>query len=163
MSPVKKIIALSILSITVLNVLAQPPKTTRPATAAQKPKPKLMSSVGGYKDSVTVSVDAANDLITKPILVTDDKKVTYTIATYQFLYRKNGVIEDLPEEGGSGKTTPTSTLVANRFKTTPLPDLWVKSIAADLEPGEELQYFDIVVRDAQGKLYFAPNIKIIIK
>lgn len=159
MLPVKKIIVLSILSITIIAARAQPPKTSNKGNAAQKIKPKLTSTIGGYKDSSKVTADIALNLIDKPVIVSDDKKSVYTISTYQFLYRRKGVIEN--EE--TGKVTPTSTVVASQFKKTPLSAIWINTIKEQLQPGEELFFFDIVVKDAQGKLMFAPNIKILVQ
>jgi len=122
--------------------------------------PKLKTSLGSRSDSlVTVSVDEATNLITLPLTVTDDKKAVYTIASYQCIYKKRGVTED--EE--SGKVSPMSNIVAQVFKTTPLSEIWKKTITEELKAGEEITFLDVVVKDAQGRLMFAPSIKLIVK
>jgi hypothetical protein len=38
-----------------------------------------------------------------------------------------------------------------------------KTITEQLKPGEEIFFFDVVVKDAQGRLMFAPNLKLVIQ
>lgn len=95
-------------------------------------------------------------LATLPIKITDDKKKDYTVSTFQCLYRRKGVTEDEV----TGKVTPTTSMVAKQFSGNMLTGIWVTTIQQQLQPGEEIVFFDIVAKDAQGKLMFAPNIKI---
>ena len=141
--------------------IAQKPKpaVVRTATVQKFKPPKLKSSLGTRSDSVGVSVDEAVAIITLPINITDDKKSAYTISSYQCMYKRKGVTEN--EE--NGKVSPTTSVVANLFKTTPLPEIWKKVITEELKTGEEILFFDIVVKDALGRLMFAPNIKLVIK
>ncbi len=121
--------------------------------------PKLKSSIGTRADSVEISVDEGLRLVTLPIKITDDKNNTYTLSSYQCIYRRKAVTEDEK----TGKVTPISSMVANTFKVTPLPNIWQKIITEQLKVGEELYFFDIVAKNASGKLFFAPNIKLMIK
>ena len=89
----------------------------------------------------------------------DDKKNSFPISSYQFLYRRKIVTED--EQ--TGKTSAASSIVAQTFRVTPLPEIWVKTLNEQLQSGEELYFFDVVAKDAQGKLFFAPNLLIKIK
>jgi hypothetical protein len=141
--------------------IAQKPKpaVARTATVQKFKPPKLKSSLGTRSDSVGISVDEAVAIITLPINITDDKKSAYTISSYQCMYKRKGVTEN--EE--NGKVSPTTSVVANLFKTTPLPEIWKKVITEELKTGEEILFFDIVVKDALGRLMFAPNIKLVIK
>jgi hypothetical protein len=138
-------------------------KPTKPAVqpAAQKFKPpKLFTSLGSKTDTiVTVSINEAIALINQPLKATDNDKGFYIVSSYQCLYKKRGVTED--EQ--TGKISPTSSVVVQRFTTTPLSEIWRKTIAEDLKVGEEISFFDIVVKDNRGRLMFAPKIKLIVK
>jgi hypothetical protein len=133
------------------------PVKANTATAQKFKQPKLKSALGSRTDSAVVSVDEAIQLVTLPIVITDDKKISYPISSYQCMYKRKGVTEDEV----SGKVSPASSMVINLFKTTPLPELWKKIISEQLQPGEEIFFFDIVVKDTQGHLMFAPNIKLV--
>ncbi len=149
-------------------VFAQKPKPTpaKPATAKpagfQKYTPPKLTSILGIRsgDSASASVEEALQLITLPLRVTDDKKNIYTITSYQAMYKRRGVTE---AEDMSGKTTPTTTTTIANFKTTPLSPIWIKTLTEQLRIGEELYFFDIVAKDAQGRLMFAPELRIKIK
>ena len=141
--------------------LAQNPK---PTTAKAKPvqkftPPKLTSMLGARTDTGAVFVEEAVQLIRFPLKVTDDKKNAYAIITYQVIYKRRAVTEN--EE--TGKASPVMSTVADRFKTTPLPAIWIKILTEQMQPGEELLFFDIVAKDAQGRLMFAPDLKLKIK
>jgi hypothetical protein len=159
----KQTIALLGLLLVVHFAMAQKPKpATKPAVkTVQKFKPpKLKISLGNRSDSVVkVSVDEAVQLVTMPLTITDDKKSVYTISSYQCMYKRKGVTED--EQ--SGKVSPTTSMVADLFKTTPLPDIWKKIIAEQVKPGEEILFFDVVVKDTQGRLMFAPTLKLLVQ
>lgn len=141
---------------------AQTKSTTKPAVATtQKFKPpKLYISIGAKKDTlITASIDETIALINQALSVTDDKKAVYTISSYQCLYKRKAVTED--EE--TGKVSPTTSIVVQRFTTTPLSEIWRTTISQQLKSGEEITFFDIVVKDAQGRLMFAPTLKITVK
>jgi len=151
-----RLLLIGLLSLPVLPVFSQRTTAKPASTAAQKVKPKLRTSWGVYSDSATLTVDEARKLASALIKVTDDKKAIYTLATYQLAYRRLAVTED----ENTGKVTPTTSLVAKQFAATPLPEIWIRQLNEQLRAGEELYLFDIVVKDAQGKLYFAPELKI---
>ena len=160
MSALKNIVALfCFLAFTAIS-FAQKLKPVIKSAAVQKFKPpKLKTVLGSRSDSSAVSVDEAVQLVTLPLTITDDKKTSYTIASYQCMYKRKAVTEN--EE--TGKVSPTSSMVADVFKTTPLPEIWKKIISEQLKPGEEIFFFDVVVKDAQGRLMFAPNLKLVIQ
>lgn len=143
------------------NALAQTKPAKPVATAVQKFKPpKLYTSLGSKKDTIiTLSIDETIALISQQLAVTDDKKGLYTLSSYQCLYKRKGVTED--EE--SGKVSPITSIVVQRFSTTPLSEIWRKTISEQLKAGEEISFFDIVVKDAQNRLMFAPGLKIVVK
>jgi hypothetical protein len=121
--------------------------------------PTLFTQLGGLRDSVNITVQEAENIIGQPLKIYDDKKGTYTISSYQFLYRKRGVTEN--EE--TGKVTPITSIVSNRFKVTPLPDTWTNQVKEQVKSGEELFFFDVIAKDAQGRIMYAPNLKIMVK
>jgi hypothetical protein len=141
---------------------AQPVKT-RPAaktTPAQKFKPpKVKTYLGRCTDSIAVTREEAKQLVGLPLRITDAKNVTYSIVAYQFAYRKVAVTED----EATGKVLPTTSLVAEQFKTSPLPELWQENIKLTVKSGELFYFFDVIVKDAQGHLFFAPDLKISIR
>lgn len=126
------------------------------AQTKKQPRPVLTTLVGQYKDSVRMSAEEAEKVIALPLRIVDNKKTVYTVASYQFLYRRNVVTED--EQ--TGKITPTTSIASQRFTSTPLPEYWIKPIMGQLKPGEELWFFDIIVKDPNGKVSFAPDVKI---
>lgn len=166
MASMVKIIFTCICACCFLTAFAQKtkPSATRPAVA--KPAvfqkytpPKLTSQLGIRSDSVTVVIEEALQLIKLPLKVTDDKKNAYTISSYQARYGKRAVTEDEK----TGKAIPIMSQVINQFKTTPLSPIWIKILTEQLRTGEELYFFDIVVKDSQGRLMFAPDLKIKVK
>lgn len=128
---------------------------TKPATTPYK-VPKLYTQLGEFRDSVSISVGEAEKSIGQTLKIFDDKKGAYTVSSYQFLYRKKGVTEN--EE--TGKVSPTSTIVSQRFKATPLPQIWIDTIREEVKSGEELFFFDVIAKDAQGRVMYAPDFKI---
>ncbi len=161
MQVLKNIVVLFSIFLFSTVVFAQKTKPTKARDEVVKKytPPKLVTFLGIRSDSSIVSVDEALQLIKQSLIITDDKKIGYTITSYQCMYKRKGVTEDEV----SGKVSPTSSIVANLFKTTPLPELWRKIISEQLKRGEEIFFFDIVVKDAKGHLAFAPNLKLIIQ
>ena len=136
-------------------------KTTAkiPATAIKIKPPKLFTVLGVAKDSVVMPVDQAKALIGASLKVTDDKNNPLTVTYYQFLYKRKAMTED--EE--SGKFSPTYSSASDYFTSTPLPVKWTNIIKENLVAGEELYFFDVIAKDAQGHPFYAPNVKIITK
>ena len=143
-----------------LPVFSQTPK--KPVIIpVQKFKPPATKTFLGKYSGATATITAAEgkELITQPLKITDDKNYSYKISSYQFAYKRRGVTED--EE--TGKTSPQSDMVAQRFMETPLPEIWKTNIAEQLHSGEEFYFFDVIVFDKQGRLFFAPELKITIQ
>jgi hypothetical protein len=42
-----------------------------------------------------------------------------------------------------------------------MPAIWVTQIKEQVNKGEELYFFDVIAKDAQGRVMYAPNLKII--
>ena len=160
MRTVVQFLLVVLFSATAATVSAQKPKPAAAGQPAQKFKPpKLTSTLGIHSDSATVFVEEALQLVNLPLKITDDKKNPYSISSYQLMYKRKGVTED--EE--TGKVSPTTTNVAQLFRETPLPALWKKILTEQLKQGDELYFFDVIVKDAQGRYMFAPELRIRIK
>lgn len=129
-------------------------------TKVPKFKPPVVTSfLGVNKNGATVTVDEAAQLITLPLKIKDEKGNEYAIDSYQFLYRKKGGIQD--EQ--TGKVTVTFTVASARFTTTPLPKIWIDNLKDGFQKEEQLYFFDIVVKDKEGRGFFAPELKIMIQ
>lgn len=118
--------------------------------------PTVKTFLGSHKNGDSVSPGEAAQLLAMPLKIQDDKKAEYEIDSYQFLYRKKGVIEN--EDNGKKETTLT--ISSARFFTTPLTKIWIDNVGNNLKKDEQLYYFDIVVKDKQGRRFNAPEIKI---
>ena len=141
-----------------LQVTAQKKPASKGKAVTKFKAPKLQTFLGTYKDSAGVSAAEANNLIATPLKITDAKKNEYSISSYQFVYKKRGVTEDEKTE----KISPVTTISADRFKVSPLPAVWVNTIQQQLKAGEEFFFFDVIAKDAQGRVMYAPNLKITI-
>ena len=133
-----------------------PAKTTVKPIVKFKP-PVVQSYLGGITGKEAVAgAEEAKNLITLPLKIVGDKNNNYTVASYQFAYKRTGITED----EATGKTSPESDMVSNQFNATPLPAIWQSNIVETLHKGETLHFFDIIVLDKQGRRFFAPELKI---
>ena len=136
--------------------VAQKPVITK--VAKFKP-PVVQTFLGINTNGAAVTKEEAAQLIALPLKITDAKKNAYTIDSYQFLYKRKSVVQD--EE--TGKKQSTFTTVADRFKATPLPKVWIDNLKGGFQKDEELYFFDIVVKDNTGRIFSAPELKITIQ
>ena len=134
------------------------------AIAQKKPakfKPPVVKTyfagINGSKDSVNVATGKA--IIDSSLKVIDAKGNTYTITHYQFALKRIGSIED----DSTGVVSSTSDIVADNFTSTPLTDIWRKTIRETLVKGEEFHFVDIIVTDDKGNYFYAPEVRIGIK
>jgi hypothetical protein len=121
--------------------------------------PKVITLLGNYRDSAKVSTEEGAHLIALPLRIVDDKQNLYAIYEYQFLYKRKGQ----KENEVTGKTESIFTTSSAWFDQTPLPKIWIDNIKEKLQSGEELYFFDVLVKDSKGIIFFAPNIKITIQ
>ena len=121
--------------------------------------PKLITSLGNFKDTMFVSPQVADSLLGISFKISDAKNTPYSISSYSFLYRKIVATED--EQ--TGKVSNTTSVKSSLFKASPLPQLWQNVIRENLRTGEELLFFDVIAKDPQGRVMYAPNLKLIIK
>ena len=121
--------------------------------------PAVKTFLGVNQNGAAVTVDEATQLVSLPLKITDDKNNVYKIDSYQFLYRKKSYIRN----DESGKLQPAFTIESARFDATPLPKIWVDNIGNGLQKDEQLYFFDILVKDKEGRKFFAPELKITIQ
>ena len=135
---------------------AQTPAITK--IAKFKP-PVVQTFLGITRNGALVTKEEASQLVTLPLKITDAKKNAYAISSYQFLYKRKSVIQD--EE--TGKKQSTFTTVADIFKATPLPEVWINNLQGGFQKDEVLFFFDIVVKDNTGRKFPAPDLRITIQ
>jgi hypothetical protein len=142
------------------SAFAQPGKQPAKIIPVQKFKPpKVKTALGRCTDSIVVTKEEARQLIGLPLRISDAKNVTYAVSSYQFAYKSIAVTED----EASGKVLPTTAMVSDYFKTSPLPELWQENIKRTAASGDQFYFFDVIVKDAQGRLFFAPELKIYVR
>lgn len=129
-------------------------KTEKTVSIPKYKVPKISLILGGFKDSLKIPVDEIKNIIDKPLIITDGTPMKYKVSSYQVLYKQIAVTED-----EAGKALPTTSLKSSRFSVSPLPDIWVKVIKEELMKGEEILFFDIIVKDEKGRVMYAPNLK----
>ena len=154
-----KILKIIVLLFISTNLFAQKPITAKSTAFVKFKAPKLTTLLGSFKDTMYVAPQMADSIIGLPLKVTDAKNIIYTISSYQFLYKKIVTTED----EATGKTSKTSSIKSSLFKTSPLPVLWLNAVRENLNPGEEFFFFAIVVKDPQGRIMYAPDLKLILK
>lgn len=156
-----KLLCFFLVTLLSIGVSAQRTQTSRPTTttiAKYKP-PVLFTYLGEFKDSVDVNPLVAEAVIKTPLRIRDAKGAIYTVSSYQFLYRKLVVTENQE----MNKKMLTTSVKSSLFKATPLPKIWMDAVTEDLRPGEELYFFDVIVKDAQGRVMRAPDLKLKLK
>ena len=152
-------VALSIMLLVCTQSFAQNHKSAKTTTIAKYKVPKLTTSLGFYKDTSYLAPQLTDSIIGLPLKVTDTKNTIYTISSYQFLYKKIVTTED----ENTGKASKTSSIKSSLFTSTPLPTIWLNAIRENLKSGEELFFFAVTVKDTQGRIMYAPDLKIILK
>jgi hypothetical protein len=131
-------------------------------TIIKEPKfkpPLVKTYLGVNQNGVQVTVDEGVQLAGLPLKIVDSKNNQYVIDSYQFLYKQKSYFLD----DETGKKEEAFTIAADRFNTTPLPKVWIDNIKRNLQKDEQLYFFDIVVKDKEGRRFFAPELKITIK
>ncbi|HEY8658257.1 MAG TPA: hypothetical protein VIL78_04425 [Hanamia sp.] len=157
MKSLKYLLFLFIFSTSVLFSFAQEKPII---TKVAKFKPPIVKTfLGNNQNGDSVELAKASRLIALPLQIKDNKNNEYAIDSYQFLYRQKGYLQD--EE--TGKVKVVFTIKSDRFFNTPLPESWVNSLKNVFQKDEQLYFFDIVVKDKEGRRFFAPELKITIK
>jgi len=121
--------------------------------------PVVKTFLGDIQNGAQVTADQGKHLIGLPLDIKDDKNNSYAIDSYQFLYKQKSYT--LNDE--TGKRDVNFSITSARFDSASLPKVWVDNIRRQLQPDEQLYFFDIVVKDKEGRKFFAPELKITIK
>lgn len=150
---------LPLLLLSCADSFAQKPKSAKPTAFVKFKVPKLTTMLGNFKETAYLAPQKADSIIGLTLKITDAKNVVYTISSYQFLYKKIVTTED----ENTGKTSKTFSIKSSLFKTSPLPVMWLNAIRENLKSGEELFFFAVVVKDPQGRIMYAPDLKLILK
>jgi hypothetical protein len=156
-SPLFVLVMLSVSVMFAQKTSKTPAPVSAPLGSGKKPVAKTY--LGKVTGNIAMGVEEARSIVALPLKITDDKNIPYVISSYQFAYKRIGITED----EATGKTALQSDIAADRFTVTPLPAVWQKNIVDGLHQGEELYFFDIIVADKQGRLFFAPELKITIQ
>ena len=152
--------SLAFLLFATISVTVNAQTAKKPVSTFAKFKPPVVKSyLAKYTGTTSCSPEEGKQIILQALKIADDKNNTYKISSYQFAYKRLGVTEDET----TGALTPAKDMVAERFTETPLPQIWKSNITEQLHKGEELYFFDIIVYDKQGRLFFAPELKITIQ
>lgn len=162
MKHIKKFVATFLLiACGLLPAMVEAQKPAKPAVPASKAKLPVVKTFLGKFSGITNAciAEQAKQMIALPLRIVDNKEVEYKLNSYQFSYKRIGVTED--EQ--TGKTSPQTDMVTERFAVTPMTELWQNNIKETLHQGEELYFFDVIVSDKQGRLFFAPDLKITIQ
>ena len=138
---------------------AQKPKPAKPSAFVKYKVPKLTTMLGNFKEAAYLAPQNADSIIGLSLKIIDAKNIVYTISSYQFLYKKIVTTED----ENTGKTSKTSSIKSSLFKTSPLPEMWLNAVRENLKSGEELFFFAVIVKDPQGRIMYAPDLKLILK
>lgn len=157
-----KIINFLIFLIAISSVNGQAQKSTSKTAVKPMNAPvpfKLKTRLGIYDNGSIVNVNEGRQLLGFPVKVFDGKNIPCSIISYNFMYHRKGLIEDEKSQ----KKQSVFTSVGDRFTSTPLPALWKDNIMETLQKGEELYFFDIIIKDRSGRRTFAPELKISIQ
>ena len=152
-------LVLPLLLLSCADSFAQKPKPAKPAAFVKFKVPKLTTMLGNFKEVAYLAPQNADSIIGLSLKIIDAKNIVYTISSYQFLYKKIVTTED----ENTGKASKTSSIKSSLFKTSPLPVMWLNAVRENLKSGEELFFFAVIVKDPQGRIMYAPDLKLILK
>ena len=123
-------------------------------------KPPTLQSFWGYYKAGTHSLESVHSMIDTALWVIDDQKQYYQLRSFRINYFSF----DQYEDEATGKIKNTRNLVSKEFReTNMLSDLWKKSIHESLKPKDEILIDLISVKDKQGRIFYAPDIKITVR
>lgn len=138
---------------------AKPGAKAGTATAKKFIPPRVKTYLAKFTGTTSCSAEEGKQIITLPLRIVDEKNNEYAISSYQIAYTRLAMNED----EATGAVTPTTSLVAQRFTETPITGIWKTSIIEQLQKGEELYFFDVIVSDGKGHRFFAPDLKLSIQ
>ena len=129
------------------------------ANAQSKPARKLQSYLAGLKGG-DITVAEFIHIIDSPVVVKDEKGVTYPISRFTVGYKFSSTYED--EDSGEKKTT--SDFRSQEYTDeNRMSELWRQSVKDNVRTGDELLLFNVLVRLKNGKKMMVPQISFKIK
>lgn len=136
----------------ILNAVAQNNTTTQ--------KPPQLQSFWGYYKSGTHPLEVVLRITDTAIWVIDELKQRYTIRSFRINYFSY----DSYEDEATGKIKYRHNLLSSEFRETDqLNELWKQKLYEELKPKDEIHIDLLSVRDKQGRIFYAPDIKIVIQ
>lgn len=155
----KQAAILILLSVTIFqgNAQTRSGQGGKVTTVAKFKPPKMSTILGGYKDSVGLPVAEVLAVAGQPLTVVDINKQIYTVTFFQFLYKKAVV-----SETEDGRAVPATSIASQSFTGNALTSVWVDALKEQLKKGEELYFFDVIAKDKQGRVMYAPTLKIFV-
>jgi sensor histidine kinase YesM len=151
-----KIVLLLFIVLAANTVIAQ--KKAKKNTRFKPPVVKT-SFAGIYGSKDIIPVAEGKTIIDSSLKIVDAKGNSYTVTHYQFAFTRIGGIEN----DSTGVVSPVTDIVADNFTSTPLTDIWRKTIRETLTKGEQFHFTDIIVTDNKGNYFYAPEVIIGIK
>jgi len=149
----KNVVLFFLLIISSSYAMAQQKPATKPATTTL---PKLTVSLGGSK-SGNITVARLKEIVDSPLVVKDEKGITYTIKSFRINYTFKSSYKD--EETQQVKTVKD--FRAYDFTNTDrLSEDWRNSIRDNVKRDDEMLINNVVVRLKNGKSFFAPELKL---
>lgn len=120
--------------------------------------PKVYVSWGNSKEG-PYSKDVFINLLDSSIQVVSEKKEVLAISRAMLIYRSKDQVED---EKGKVKTH-YNTYMNEIRNDNKVPEKWKSFLAEEIKPGDLFLITDMHVRDKQGYIFSAPDLKITIE
>jgi hypothetical protein len=123
-------------------------------------KPPKLTSFWGQSRGGNIALEHVISLLDSSIEVISEKKEKLQLAKALLVYRSKDYYED--ESTGTVKKRYNSYSCNFKYNDH-LPENWKKFLKENMKPGDQLHFADIHVKDQNGYLFTAPDIKIIIE
>lgn len=123
-------------------------------------KPPKLESFWGLSRGGNIALEHVISLLDSSLKIYAEKKEKLPVAKALLVYRSKDYYED--ESSGTLKTRYNSYSYNFRYNDR-LPETWKKFLKENLKPGDQLHFADIHVKNQNGYLFTAPDIKIMIE
>jgi hypothetical protein len=120
----------------------------------------MLESFWGMSKGGNITLENVISLLDSSIKIFADKKVKLPLAKAVLVYRSKDYYED--ETTGNLKRKLNSYSYNFHYIDT-LPENWKNFLKENMKPGDQLHFADIYVKNRNGYLFTAPDIKIIIE
>lgn len=141
-----------------LFILSQNSYAQKPQPAAKIKPPKVSITWGNSKGG-SLSPDAFVALLDSAIRVVSEKKELLAISRGMLVYKSKDQVED-----EKGKVKSQYNAYMNEIRNeNKVPEKWKTFLAEEIKPGDIFLIAEIHVRDKQGYIFNAPDLKIMIE